>query len=355
MNKKIFFQICLITFLALSASGQIDDSVSTGNNDTLDKYFGLFDDDKLLEITLRFDLSTYFRTKPKEYLKANITFNSDKGDSINADIRLRTRGKFRNQNCTFAPIELNFKKADFGFKDLNRISGIKLVTECSSGSESSNYVLREYLTYKLYNIFTDTSFRVRLLTVNYIDTEKKRKPIKHYGFFIEPLEMLTSRTNTIQVKSLSLTQKSIIPRLIDRVAIFNYMIGNYDWAVPGQHNVKIIKPLVLELTGLAIAIPYDFDWTGLVNASYAIPAEVVGTQNIRERLFEGICRSKEVYMKDLEIFVKCREEFYRVINEFPYLNNREKKDMIVYLDEFLKQLDKKTSLINSLLKTCKNF
>ncbi len=60
-------------------------------------------------------------------------------------------------------------------------------------------------------------------------------------------------------------------------------------------------------------------------------------------------------MKDLEIFVKCREEFYRVINEFPYLNNREKKDMIVYLDEFLKQLDKKTSLINSLLKTCKNF
>jgi hypothetical protein len=356
MNKKIFFQICLITFLALSASGQIDNPVRTVVNDTSDKYFGLFDNEKILEITLRFDLSTYFRTKPKkDYLKANITIQSDNGDSINADIKLRTRGEFRNQNCSFAPIELNFKKADFGYKDLNRIFKIKLVPECSSGTENSNYVLREYLIYKLYNIFTDTSFRVRLLTINYIDTEKKRKPIKQYGFFIEPLEQLTSRTNTVEIKSTSLTQKNIIPRLIDRVAIFNYMIGNYDWAVPGQHNVKIIKPLILDLTGLAIAVPYDFDWTGLVNASYAIPAEVVGTQNIRERLFVGICRSKEVYMKDLDIFVKYREEFYRVINEFPYLNNREKKDMIVYLDEFLRELDKKSLIVTSLLKTCKNF
>jgi hypothetical protein len=344
-----------MNFLVSPAIGQ-NDSTTVHTADTTDKYFRLFENEETVEITLRFDLSTYLRTKPKtDYLKANLSFHLGNTDSVSADIKLRTRGEFRNRYCTYAPIELNFKKADFGYKDLNSISQIKLVPECQPGTENSNYVLREYLIYKMFNILSDTSFRVRLLNVTYIDTEKKRKPVKQYGFFIEPLKMLTERTNSIQVKSLSLTQKSIVPRIIDRLAIFNYMIGNYDWGVPGQHNVKVIKPLVIESSGLGIAIPYDFDWTGFVNASYAIPAEVVGIQNIRERLFEGICRSKEVYLKDLEIFAKNKEAFYRVINEFPYLNKKEKRDMTVYLDDFFNQFERKSQLIDKLLNNCKNF
>ena len=323
------------------------------NNDQ-DKYFGLFESDELLEITLRFDLSTYTREKPKEdYLKANITFHLSNTDSVSQDIRLRSRGEFRNQYCTYPPITLNFKKADFGYKDLNRISQIKLVPECSPGGENSNYILREYLVYKMFNLLTDTTFRVRLLTVNYIDTERKRKTITQYGFFIEPLEMVTKRTNTIEVKSLSLTQRNIVARLIDRLAIFNYMIGNYDWGVPGQHNVKIIKPLVLEPAGLAIAIPYDFDWTGLVNPSYAFPGDNVGIENIRERMFVGICRTREVFEKNLDAFAENKEAFYRVINEFPYLDKREKRDMTIYLDGFFSQMNNKSRLIDILLNSCK--
>lgn len=355
MNKKILFQIGLIVSLSLTATGQNENTVAqVADKNTSDKYFRLFDNGEMIEIALRFDLSTYLRSKPKkEYLKANITFYLNDTDSVNADIRLRTRGEYRNRECFFAPIELNFKKADFGYKDLDKIDRIKLVPECSSGSESSSYVLREYLIYKMFNILTDTSFRVRLLTVNYIDAERKRKPIIQYGIFIEPLEMLTARTNTVQIKSPSLTQKNIIPGVMDRLAIFNYMIGNYDWGVPGQHNVKVIKPMVIDPAGLGIAIPYDFDWTGLVNASYAIPAEVVGIQNIRERIFSGICRSKEVYQKDMEIFAEKKSEFYEVIDEFPYLNKREKRDMTVYLDSFFSELDGKSRLIDILLNSCK--
>src|SRR5665647_139854 len=180
MKKKFFFQVYLITFLVLPVFSQND---STGTQsaipDKSHKSFRLFEDNKLLEISLRFDMTTYLRNKPSEdYLKAVITFHLSKTDSINENIRLRTRGVFRNQYCYFAPIELNFKKADFGYSDLNKISKIKLVPQCNLGSENENYVLREYLIYKLFNVFTDTSFRVRLLTINYIDTEKKRKPIR---------------------------------------------------------------------------------------------------------------------------------------------------------------------------------
>jgi hypothetical protein len=142
---------------------------------------------------------------------------------------------------------------------------------------------------------------------------------------------------------------------MDRFAIFNYMIGNYDWSVPGQHNVKVIKPLVADTVQLGIAIPYDFDWTGLVNAAYAIPAEIIGTQSVRERIFMGICRSREVYQKDLEIFLKKKEEFYRIINEFPYLDQREKKDMTFYLDGFFNQFIGRRDIIEYLLNSCKNF
>ena len=357
MKKRIFFQIYLLIFLVLPVFGQkAKNNSGSVKTDITAKSFGLFEDDKPLEITLRFDMTTYFKIKPKtDYLNAVITIHISKTDSINANIRLKTRGEFRYRECDYAPIDLNFKKAKFGYSDLDKISKIKLVPQCKLSTENENYIIREYLIYKLYNVLTDTSFRVRLLTINYIDSERKRKPIRQSGFFIEPLEMLTARTNTVLINSQTLTQKNIFPKEIDRVAIFNYMIGNYDWGVPKQHNVKIIKPLIVDTLQLALAVPYDFDWTGLVNADYAIPAENVGTQSIRERIFLGICRSREVYQKDLEIFLEKKEAFYRVINEFLYLNQRSKKDMTLYLDQFFNQCVGKKEILDIFQNSCKKF
>ena len=93
-----------------------------------------------------------------------------------------------------------------------------------------------------------------------------------------------------------------------------------------------------------------------MNASYAIPSEEMGIQTVRERVFIGRCRSKEVYLKDLKLFSEKKDEFYRVINEFPYLDQNEKKDVIGYLDGFFNQLaGSKDMLIKTLIKTCKSF
>ena len=356
MKVKTFYQFSIVTLL-FSSFSTVCLLAQPRNADSLNKSFRLFDDEKILEISLRFDLTTYFRTKPRDsYLGANITIHLDPKDSISRDIRLKTRGIFRNRYCTFAPIELNIKKAKFGYSDLNKISKLKLVPQCSAGKEKEDYVLREYLAYKLFNVLTDTSFRVRLLSINYIDTQKKRKPLRQYGFFIEPLEMVASRTHCIQVKSRTINQKDIVARIMDRVALFNYMIGNYDWSVPGQHNIAVIKSLNFEPNGLGIAIPHDFDWTGLVNPTYAVPTEEIGTENVRERLFEGVCRSKEVYNKELSLFLEKKDEFYRVINEFPYLNERVKKDITGYLDGFFKQLaGNRDIILYNLINTCKKF
>lgn len=230
MKTRIFFQVSVVTFLFSLLTIFINDlAAQPAKSDSIKKSFRLFKDNDLIEISLRFDLSTYFRAKPQdEYLKANLTFHLSKTDTISRDIRLRTRGVFRNKYCMFAPIELNIKRANFGYSDLNRISKLKLVPQCSSGRDREDYVLREYLAYKLFNVLTDTSLRVRLLVVNYIDTQNKKKTVRQYGFFIEPAEMLAVRTNSLLVKSAALNQKNIIPKIMDRLAIFNFMIGNYD-------------------------------------------------------------------------------------------------------------------------------
>lgn len=355
--KKVFFQFSIIICFFLFNSGWQSTLWGQNSNNPVPRDFRLFEDEEPIEISLTFDLSTYFRSKPQDvYLKAKITFHLSETDSLTRDIRLKTRGVFRNRYCVFPPIELNFKKADFGYSDLDNISKIKLVPQCSSGKDKEDYILREYLAYKLFNVMTDTSFRVRLLKINYFDSEKKRKPVIQYGFFIEPADMLCKRLNCIRVKSAYLNQKHIVPFIMDRLALFNFMIGNYDWSVPGQHNIFVLKTLNPDPSNLAIAIPYDFDWTGLVNATYAIPAENVGTENVRERIFEGVCRSKDVFYRRLDLFSEKKEEFYSVINDFPYINQKVKRDITGYLNGFFIQLGGKRDLIlYNLTNSCKKF
>jgi hypothetical protein len=355
MKKTIVFQICLLCIFVLSAYSQTDTLNSPLEVvDTLSQDFGLFKNDDILNLSLRFDITNYQRRKPKEeYINAVLTYHISDKDSVNKEVKLKSRGEMRNGYCDFPPIRLNFKKNDSKFSDINKIDKIKLVTHCEYGNEEN--LFKEYLIYKLFNVLTDTSFRVRLVRMEYINTYKKSKPIKTYAFFIEPIEMLGERTNSVEVTSLNLTQKHIYPEMMDRLAIFNYMIGNTDWSVPNQHNVKILSKLTADYSGLGMVVPYDFDYSGLVNASYAVPFEGLGIKSVTERRYVAICRSEEVFIKALKEFQDKKDEFYRVINEFPLLKDRVKKEMINYLDSFYSGFDTRNSVVRDILYGCTKF
>jgi hypothetical protein len=135
------------------------------------------------------------------------------------------------------------------------------------------------------------------------------------------------------------------------------MVTNWDWSVAGQHNVEVIKPLTFNPSGLGIAIPYDFDLTGVVNADYAIPPPELGIENVRQPIFSGKCRTKEVYTEDLKKFAEARDKLYSAVNDFPHLNQRAKKDIITFLNQFYNQLEKPRSIENLIRKfqdNCKN-
>jgi hypothetical protein len=339
MKKIVFTQLVVAVLFAFQLYGQdtgIDSSLAV--TDTLFNDFGLFESDDVLNLTLRFDIGEYMRKKPKEeYLKALLTYHINEKDSINKEIRLRSRGISRNSICNFPPITLNFSNEDNEAIEHRKIEKIKVVTHCNSGNEE--YLFREYLIYKLYNALTDLSFRVRLVKIDYISTAKSGKVIRTYAFLIEPINMLTERAKVHEVENLKLSQKNIVPEIMDRVSIFNYMIGNTDWSVPKQHNIKIVTNPEEGTNILGGVIPYDFDYSGLVNAHYALPAEPLGLKSVRERRYLGACRSDGQLRERLKQFSDKKSEFYRIINEFQYLTEKDRYRMTWYLEEFFELLD----------------
>jgi hypothetical protein len=169
------------------------------------------------------------------------------------------------------------------------------------------------------------------------------------------VELLGERTQSVPTEVLTANQKDIIPEMMDRVAIFFYMIGNCDWSVPNQHNCKILSSLSFSGSSLGAIVPYDFDYSGLVNTDYAVPPEGLGIESVSERLYLGMCRSEDVFINALQEFSDKKEEFYKVINEFTLLNEKERKKMISYLDSFYAGFDKRNTIVTNFINQCKNF
>lgn len=352
MKFRFHITIVMLIFTFRAFAQNAADSTFT-ISETFHEKSGLFSEDGVFDISLKFDISEYRKKKDdQEYMDASISYVSH-GDSIIRDIKLRSRGEFRRKFCEMPPVMLNFDMDDSTKGGFHNINKLKMVTVCPEGSEE--YLLKEYLTYKLYSVLTENSFNVRLLRVNYINTSKEDKAITDYAFVIEPVELLAKRIESVEIKTTNLTQKNVKPGMMDRVAIFNYMIGNTDWSVPIAHNVQLFAQYNSDQPDLAIPVPYDFDFAGIVNTHYAAPFHTLGINSTRERLYLGICRDKDTFLKALMEFAAKKEEFYKVIVDFPILDQRSKDDMIYFLDGFFEDLKKPETLARTLLRECLKF
>ena len=355
MKKTLLLLLILqgVIFTPLLSQNDVADTIYSVT-DTLPDDYNLFTRNEVLDISLSFDIKYYKKKRSdEEYLDAVLTYYTGENDSLTRNIKLRSRGIFRREYCDFPPLMLNFRVKDSIGKEFSKINKLKMVTVCKKGQE--DYLLREYLVYKIYNILTDYSFKVRLLRINYINTGNNNKTDREFAFAIEPVDFLSERLNSFEVPARPLHRSMIKPDMLDRMAIFNYMIGNGDWAVGNQHNVLVLQNGQSERPDLGICIPYDFDYSGLVNTEYAVPGNELGIESVRERVYLGLCREKQDFEKTLKEFSDKKDKIYQVIRDFPYLREKSKNDMIKYLDSFYKLFDKRTSIINSLLYDCRKY
>src|SRR5439155_9745056 len=198
--------------------------------------------------------------------------------------RVKTRGDFRKrrEDCFYPPLLLQFSK-DGAAKGtiFDEQSKFKLVMPC----KGDDYVVREWLAYKIYNLVTPKSFLARLVKVQLKDDKNRSFGRPFFGMLIEEEEQMAKRNQCIPVK-LKIKGQQTLPDYFLGMAVFEYLIGNTDWSVEYRQNIKLLKG---DSSSVPVAVPYDFDHAGIVNAPYARPDEQLQMSSVRERRYRGYC------------------------------------------------------------------
>ena len=315
-----------------------------------------FGTDIPLPVTLKYDITSFMRNKQQgEYIDAELTVNYEGLPPITKNIRIKARGNFRRGQCFFPPLFLNFKTDPIERTELEGMKKIKIVSPCSSSKNNETYIFKEYLVYKLYTILTDKSFRVRLLDINYIDTGKKQKKYRQYGFIIEPVELVVKRNKSVLIDETIIKGPNVVEEDADRVAFFRYMIADTDWRFKSGHNMKFMKSLN-DITEKVIAIPYDFDFSGFVGTNYSFPQEWATTcVNIRDREYLGYCRNNnDNYLKTIALYNDKKGKILKTIMDFEYLSDKEKKSLHNFISGFFDEIANSKSFMATLKNQCKN-
>ena len=330
MKKIRFFILSLLLLPGLSAVSQTIDSAR------------FFADETPFEMTLTSDLKTLMSKRmQKAYQPATVSMTFADGSNIKEEIRIQTRGKFRLETCYMPPIMLNFKNPTS--PKLRVLKKLKLVCGCQTTGDDEQLIIKEYLAYKMYNLITEKSFRVRLVKIKYEDTRGKVKPYTQYGFLLEDVDEVAARNKCVEVEGGQFLTESTDRRQMTLVYLFEYMIGNTDWSVPHYHNVKLMRS-VNEKSTTPYTVPYDFNNSGLVNASYALPQEELGIESVRVRLYRGFPRTMEELEAAIAIFKKQQDKIESLISNCEWLSSKYKKEMNNYLADFFKIIDSKSSV-----------
>ena len=297
-----------------------------------------FADEKILKATLVSNTAKMLAGKIKEgdSIPSSCSFYFDDSAGMSQKVIVSVRGNYRRKNCIIPPLHLNFKSGNSMYSSLG---ALKLVSPCKPAEQYNQYLLVEYLIYKIYNLFTEKSFRVRLLELTYKDSAGKRKNFTQNAFLIEGTKDMAKRNNMVEWKNWKVGTEQTDYDQMTLLSVFEYMIGNTDWSVPVTHNIRLIYNKETQ-NDYPFAVPYDFDYCGLVNADYAVPYEMLNLENIRQRLYRGFPRTEEDLNKVFAIFKEKKEKIYSVINNFDLLHKTTKKDMIQYIESFYDIIDR---------------
>lgn len=331
MNRTRLFTIILLllTRVTFAQEGPVDS-------------IRFFLDEGLIEVTLDTDLkAVQTETKQDVFQPALIKMSFPDSTFIEERISVSARGNFRRSYCRIPPMMLNFRNT--GAPRLQSLGKLKLVIGCGINPADEELLLKEYLVYKIYNLLEERSFRVRLLRINYNDTRKKIKSFSQYAFLIEDDGDMARRNGCRKKDDVKLLTEATNRDMMTLVALFQYMIGNTDWAVPNNHNIKLIFDKKNK-NAPPFVVPYDFDYCGLVDASYAVPSEVIGTEKVTERVYRGFPRTMEEIQIQLDVFRNKKDSIFGLINSFGLLSTKTRKEMTGYIQEFYSIIEDKRAV-----------
>lgn len=277
------------------------------------------------------------------------------GQSIPINLELRGITRRTSEICDFPPLRVDFNSPP-PTSVFARQKKLKLITHCKNSASFQQYVLLEYSAYKMYNLLTPRSFRVRLANIEY--READGHPItSRIGYFLEELSDVAHR-NGMKVAHAPdrIPVDDLSPADAARYALFEHMIANHDWSMRAGpsgkdccHNADLIG---VTAPGAIVPIPYDFDYSGFVDTPYATPPAELDISDVRSRLYRGYCVHNREVLAAAQQMRAERGAILGVLGEVPGLEPGTRQKAAAYLEKFFGDIGSEADVNSKVLGRC---
>ena len=298
-----------------------------------------------LTCTLTTDIKFLINKKHiEEYVPSEFSIN---GKAY--PVHIKTRGNSRKSICYVPPFKIKFDK---DYLDVEEPNSFKLVNTCKKGKSYEQLLLKEYFTYKLYNLITPKSLQALLINLTYVDNKDKWKPFSQFAVLLEDEESFASRHRGVIYEPKVTFYNRVDTLQLAILTMFEYMIGNTDWALGNQHNCFVVRDTV---AGYPFPVAYDFDYAGLVNAPYAVPQKNAPITSVRNRYNRGRCMTEENMQKARELFLSKKEELLAFVESFEHFRKPARKATYNYIESFYNEIENEKSAQRIFCKNCKAY
>lgn len=320
----------------------------------------LFQDDTTLNVVLTAPITQAYNEKYKNdrlWLQGQLAYTQRDGSTKRHNVSIRTRGVFRRKNCTLPPLQLNFKKMELKGSLFDGQDKLKLVAPCNHESKSQQLLILEYLAYQTLQILTPDSLKTRLVRISYIDSDNKKKPWTHLAFLIENEIDMAKRLDLKPVHVPKINNSALNPEKTKLIEIFQFLIANHDYSfIRGPeghdccHNMELLSQTgaIENIT----PVPYDFDASGLVDADYAVPPEVLKIKSVRTRYFRGRCVPPNSWDKTFSDVISKRAQIIALYENTNELSDSYKTKTLSYVQDFFEILDNPSRLQKEIIGRC---
>ncbi len=321
----------------------------------------LFESDDVLRSVLTAPLSQVYDQRNIEsppYLPGTWAYTAADGSIVRLDLQVRTRGRFRRERCDYLPLQLNFRKSQVKNTLFAKQDKLKLVVPCERSRSFTQYVVLEYLAYRILQTLTPVSFDVRPIRLSFNDADRKNRTWTHYTFVIEDEDAMAKRNGMRIAKIGAADSEELDPAATALAEVFQLMIGNTDYStIRGPegtvccHNMRLLAPK--EGGGGLIPVPYDFDASGLVNAPYSAPADTAPVRSVRQRYFTGRCKPERYWWDAVQHISAKREEIYELFATNEELSDHSRKRNLRYMHDFYELIDDPAKVRKLIIDRCR--
>lgn len=313
----------------------------------------LFQTAEPLAFTIVADFKAIDRDRNPESTKTfpgTISVVDTAGKTVTRPVMLRGRGHSRRNPkvCDFVPLRLEFDKNEVKGTEFEGHSALKLGTHCRSVAVFEQYVLREYTAYRIMNLLSPRSFRVRLAKGTYIDSTSQKTLATRWAMFAEDDDDLARRHEGRIDERPQLLFRHMNSEYLGLMTTFEYMIANTDVSIATQHNVKVVETPA----GVRYPVPYDFDYSGLVNTSYSVVDKMFNLPNVRQRLYRGPCRTPEELESTFARFRAVKADVYKLYDEQPAFTEASRDDARKFLNGFYQTIDRPADVKRAFIDGC---